>query len=108
MAHDVYPDEVMNQICVYGERVRIARMRRRWSQAELAERMGVERRTVSRLERGSPGVGIGALLAALWVLDMWKTTRNVADPAADAVGTFLEKQRTPKQARRRKEKNLDF
>ncbi len=61
----VYPCEVRDRLGAYGERVRIARMRRRWSQAELAERMGVERRTVSRLERGSPGVSTGALLTAL-------------------------------------------
>jgi transcriptional regulator with XRE-family HTH domain len=108
MAQDIYPCEVCDRLRSYGERVRIARVRRRWSQAELAERMGVERRTVSRLETGSPGVGTGALLAALWVLGLWNTTRDVADPAADPVGIFLEKQRRPKQARRRQEKELDF
>jgi transcriptional regulator with XRE-family HTH domain len=108
MAHEVYNSEVHELLGAYGERVQLARMRRRWSQAELAERMGVERRTVSRLEKGSPGVGVGAFLAALWVLDLWETARNVAVPAADKVGAFLEKQRTPMRARQRKEKELDF
>ncbi len=108
MAHEVYPSEVNERLCIYGERVRVARMRRRWSQADLAERMGVERRTVSRLEGGSPGVGLGAFLAALWALDLWDTARDMADPAADAAGIFLERRRTPTRARRRKEKELDF
>lgn len=108
MAHEVYPSGVRDLLGAYGERVQLARLRRRWSQAELAERMGLERRTVSRLEKGSPGVGVGAFLAALWVLDLWETARNVAVPAADKVGAFLEKQRTPLRARRRKEKELDF
>lgn len=108
MAHEVYPLDVHDLLEAYGERVQSARMRRRWSQAELAERMGVERRTVSRLEKGSPGVGVGAFLAALWVLDLWETARDVAIPSADKVGAFLEKQRTPRRARRHKEKTLDF
>lgn len=108
MVHESYPSEVNDLLRSYGDRVRTARMRRQWSQAELAERMAVERRTVSRLEKGNPGVGVGALLAALWVLDLWDTARNVAEPAADKVGVFLEKQRAPKRAGRRKVKELDF
>lgn len=103
-----YTSEVHDLMRIYGERVRVARMRRRWSQAELSERMNVERRTVSRLERGNPGVGMGAFLTALWILDLWDTARNVADPSADSVGLFLEKQRAPVRARRRKEEELDF
>ena len=108
MAHRQYPSEVQDLLRVYGERVRAARVRRQWSQAELAERMGVERRTVARLEQGSPGVGVGALLAALWVMDLWDTARDVAAPEADKVGAFLEKRRAPKRAGRRKEEELDF
>lgn len=108
MLHIGYPSEVDDLLCCYGERVRTARMRRRWSQAELAERMGVERRTVSRLEAGNAGVGLGAFLTALWVLDLWGTARDVADPAADTIGVFLDKQRTPVRARQRKAKELDF
>ncbi len=70
--------------------------------------MAVERRTVARLERGSPGVGVGALLAALWVLDLLDTARDVAAPVADKVGVFLKKQRAPKRAGRRKANALDF
>ena len=100
--------EVGELLKTYGERVRVARMRRRWTQAELSERMNVERRTVARLEKGNPGVGMGAFLTALWTLDLWPTAQDVADPAADKVGIFLENQRAPRRARRRKEEELDF
>jgi transcriptional regulator with XRE-family HTH domain len=101
-------DDVAELLKLLGERVRLARMRRRWSQAELSERMQVERRTVVRLEQGQPGVSLGVFLTALWVLDLWKTAQDLADPAADAVGIFLEKKREPKRARRSIEETLDF
>jgi len=108
MDHGNYPCEVSDRLLTYGERIRIARTRRRWRQAELAERMGVDRRTVSRLEQGSSGVGIGVFLAALWILGLWDTARSVADPAADAVGIFMEQQRVPARVRQSKKKELDF
>ena len=103
-----YPYEVTDRLRVYGGRIRMARMRRRWSQTELAERMGVERRTVSRLEQGNAGVGLGAFLGALWILGLWDTAQAVADPAADPVGVFMEQQRAPARVRRSKDKELDF
>lgn len=108
MEQNIYPYEVTDRLLVYGERIRMARTRRRWSQAELAERMGVERRTVSRLEQGNAGVGLGAFLAALWILGLWETARSVADPAADPVGIFMEQQRAPARVRRSKDEELDF
>jgi len=108
MAHAFTPVEVTEQLLVYGERVRTARMRRRWSQANLAERMNVERRTVSRLEKGDPGVTTGVLLRALWVLGLWSTAEGLADPAEDKAGIFLEKQREPARVGRGTKGELDF
>ena len=50
-----------------GQTARLARLRRNFSQSELAERMGVARPSVAALENGHPGVGIGVLLKALSV-----------------------------------------
>jgi transcriptional regulator with XRE-family HTH domain len=44
--------------------IRAARLRRRWSSAELAERVGVSRATISKLEQGNPGVAIGTFFEA--------------------------------------------
>ena len=108
MAHYGSHEEVTRLLQLYGERLRTARMRRRWSQANLAERMNVERRTVSRLEKGDPGVTIGMLLRALWVLGLWSTAERLADPAEDKAGVFLEKQREPARAGRKIKGEFDF
>ena len=103
-----FPREVTDLLRVYGERIRVARTRRRWTQSELAERMGVERRTVSRLEQGNSGVGLGVFLTALWIFGLWETAQSVADPTVDQVGIFMEKQRAPVRVRHRKNEELDF
>ena len=74
----------------------------------LAERIGVGRRTVARLEKGDPGVALGVFLTALWVLGLWETAGGLADPSSDKVGEFLDKQRLPKRVHLQREKDLDF
>lgn len=56
-----------------AENVRALRARRRWTQEELAERLGVTQRTLSRLESGRRGdVGIVELerLCAVFGVDL--------------------------------------
>lgn len=78
-----------------GYRLRIARQRRRWSQRSFAERMGVSKQTVERLERGDPGIRLGTLASALRVLSLpIEVLDQLADPAHDAVGLSLEIART--------------
>ena len=108
MARIEHPENVAAQLRLYGERVRTARVRRRWSKEELASRVGVERRTITRLEEGASGVGLGVFLTALWVLGLWETVQEVAAPEADKAGAFLEKQRQPRHVHQRREKDLDF
>ncbi len=108
MAHFECPNEVESLLRLYGERVRTARVRRRWSKADLAERIGVERRTIARLEDGLPGVGMGVFLMALWALGLWDSAGEVANPEADKVGVFLEKQRQPERVRRQRAEELNF
>ena len=108
MTQKYYPSEVSLLLPVLGERIRIVRARRRWSMDMLAERIGVGRRTVARMESGDPGIAMGVFLTALWTLGLWGTVTDMADPSADKVGEFLEKQRLPKRVQMQKEKELDF
>jgi transcriptional regulator with XRE-family HTH domain len=51
-----------------GQRVRIARLERRWSLQELAERVGVTHVTIHKVEQGDLTVKLGTALEAAAVL----------------------------------------
>ena len=44
---------------VLGQQIREARVARKWTAVELADRIGVDRRTVAAIEAGDPGVSLG-------------------------------------------------
>jgi transcriptional regulator with XRE-family HTH domain len=52
----------------FGERLRLARLRRRLTGKQVAERAGMTPVTLRSLEKGSSGVTIGAYLAVMQVL----------------------------------------
>ena len=51
-----------------GTQIRAGRVRRRWTEAQLAERLGISRPTLRRIETGEPTVTIGAAFEACAVL----------------------------------------
>ncbi|NBJ13768.1 helix-turn-helix transcriptional regulator [Microvirga arsenatis] len=82
-----------------GQTVKLARLRRNLTQAELAERMGVSRLTVVALEKGNAGTSIGALLKALTVFGY--TGRLGEILASDPIGDDLDIAEGRKRARAR-------
>jgi len=67
--YPLYP-QTQRRAEALGERLRLARMRRRMSLAELAKRTGVARGTLTRLERGDLSVSLGLLARVLAILDL--------------------------------------
>jgi transcriptional regulator with XRE-family HTH domain len=53
---------------VLGQQIKVARVARKWTAAELAARVGVDRRTVAAIEAGDPGVSIGNAFNAADIL----------------------------------------
>jgi transcriptional regulator with XRE-family HTH domain len=103
------PQEAEKLIARLGEHIKIARKRRGLTMEEMASRMYVTRKTLSRLEKGETGVTLAVLAAALWVLGLEKELEKVALPESDAVGIFRERQRLPKRVRISKPADdLDF
>ncbi|XLZ68766.1 helix-turn-helix transcriptional regulator [Massilia sp. SR12] len=66
------------QLANLGERLRLARRRRKITAVLFAERMGVSRETLRRLEKGDPTIAIGTYLRALRVLGLDDDIDSVA------------------------------
>lgn len=71
-----------------GERMRLARLRRKLSTVLFAERMGVSRETLRRLESGDPNIAFGTYLRALRVLGLDKDVDGIASD--DVLGRKLQ------------------
>ncbi len=82
-----------------GERLRAARLRRRMSGAEMAERSFVSRTTLRKLEAGDLSVSAAVLARVLEVLALDEDLDLIA--ASDELGNRLADARTPLPHRRR-------
>jgi hypothetical protein len=66
-----------------GADLAVARLRRKESLKTWAQRMGVSVPTLQRLEAGDPGVGIGIVATALWLLQRDGALAQLAAPELD-------------------------
>ena len=81
-----------------GENLKLARLRRKLSAQQVAERAGVSRSTLSLMENGSAGSSLGKLLQVLVVLRLEADLARVA--ADDVLGRKLEDARLTEPRRR--------
>jgi hypothetical protein len=79
---DNWPTLVQERLSIWGQCIRMQRLRQRITVADLCSRLGVSRTTLLRLEKGDPGAGAGAYLTALLALGM-------ADQAVPALSPNL-------------------
>jgi transcriptional regulator with XRE-family HTH domain len=85
-----------------GRDIALARRKRGISTVDMAARLFVSRDTLWRLERGDPGVALGTLATAVFVLDLRDRLANLAAPASDEVALSLDDRRLPQRIRRPK------
>lgn len=81
----------------FGERLRLARLRRRLAAKQVAERAGMAPMTLRSLERGGAGVTMGAYLAVMQVLGIEKDLDLLG--AADLLGRELQDARLTTQGK---------
>jgi transcriptional regulator with XRE-family HTH domain len=81
-----------------GENLKLARLRRRLSAEQVAERAGISRSTLHLIESGSAGVSLGKLMEVLVVLGMESDFSQIA--ADDVLGRKLEDARLTETRRR--------
>ena len=85
----------------FGENIRLARLRRKLSTNQVAERANISRSTFWYVEKGSPRVSLGIYAQVLFVLGLEKDLLKVA--ADDTLGRKLQdaelsvKERAPKR-----------
>jgi len=62
--------QASRQLVAMGERLRLARLRRRYSAESVSKRAGIARTTLYRVEEGEPGVSIATYANVLRVLNL--------------------------------------
>jgi transcriptional regulator with XRE-family HTH domain len=73
-----YSHYTLEAVSLLGEQIRLGRRERRWTQAELAERVGIGVRTLNRVENGDARVTLGTAfeLAALTGVTLFQADRE--------------------------------
>lgn len=100
------PYEVESAIKRIGADLRTARIRRKLTIHELAEKIGTGTRAVADAEKGKLSTGIGIYVAMLWALDLIDQLKFIASPTQDKEGQILALSRESKRARRKKVDSL--
>jgi transcriptional regulator with XRE-family HTH domain len=92
-----------------GENIRKARLRRSYSSETVAQRAGITRKTLHRVERGDPAVALGIYARVLQALRLDSDLGSIA--ADDALGRKLQdanlepKARAPRRSASKKSKD---
>jgi len=82
------PRKLEQKMQMVGEQIKIARLRRNLSIAQIAERAMVSELTVSRVEKGLPTVSVGIFLRVLYALQLDDDILCLAKD--DAMGKALQ------------------
>lgn len=85
-----------------GVRLRAARLRRAYAAETIAQRAGINRKTLSRVEQGDPGVGLGVYARVMQALGLDQDLEQLARD--DELGRKLQDLalKTPRRAPRKK------
>jgi len=86
------------QLTALGERLRAARLRRKLTQAMVAERVGVTLPTLRKLESGDPSSSLATVIRVLQVLGLAQDIDKLA--AVDALGRQLQDSELKRPRRR--------
>jgi transcriptional regulator with XRE-family HTH domain len=95
----VIPLPVHRALLKLGSDIRDARRRRRLPVALLADRTSISRTTLSKVEKGDPGVAMGTYATVLFALGLADRLSDLADVRHDTVGLDLDEERLPKRVR---------
>jgi transcriptional regulator with XRE-family HTH domain len=82
-----------------GQDINDARRRRRITIELMAERAGLSKATIAKVEKGDPTASIGAYSTVLFVLGLTDRLNDLADSSHDLIGRHLEDEKLPQRVR---------
>lgn len=80
--------KLAKEMSILGENIKLARLRRKLTSEQVAERAGISRRTLVSVEKGLPSVAMGIYVQVLFVLGMSDDITKVAGD--DKLGRKLQ------------------
>lgn len=87
-----------------GQDISEARRRRRISTQLMAQRAGISRGTLAKIEKGDPTSSMGNYASVLFVLGMISRISDLVDASHDLIGRQIDEENLPKRIRPRKMK----
>jgi transcriptional regulator with XRE-family HTH domain len=102
------PYSILQVLGRLGANLRTARLRRRLTIADVAQKIGVGVRAVSDAEKGKPSTSVAVYIALLWVFNLLNEVETLADPNNDKEGQALAFSREGLRARKGKGLDNDF
>lgn len=93
------PVPVIKALDKLGQDINDARRRRRITIELMAERAGLSRATIGKIEKGDPTASMGGYASVLFVLGMDGRLSDLVDSAHDLIGRRLEDEKLPQRVR---------
>lgn len=91
-----------------GANLRTARIRRRYTIEEVAQKIGTGRRAVMDAEKGKASTAIGVYVALLWAYDLLEPLEDLASPVKDEQGLTLAAAKEKTRVRKSRDLDNDF
>lgn len=93
-----YPQAVLHQIERLAQHIVVARKRRKETQAQWAQRLGVSQPTMARIERGDPSVAMASYVMCMWLINQAQGLADLIAPQNDMASLEREVARTQPRA----------
>ena len=91
------PRPILRSLKYLGEDIKLARLRRQLKASTIADRAGITRVTLRKIENGDPGVSIGNIAKVLNVLDLLSHLSEML--VNDELGREIQDSELPKVVR---------
>ncbi|MDJ0780049.1 MAG: helix-turn-helix transcriptional regulator [Gammaproteobacteria bacterium] len=107
LSYALISDAALGSLAALGERLKEARLRRNWTQAEIAGKAGLSESSIRKVEAGSPHITVGAYLALLDVIGLPTALDRVVALGDDTLGEELGRHAMRKRARTQRLAEID-